>query len=75
MDILLIGLEGDVQIRRVTIHGMLWLQAHFADEKWDALASSEVNLSTSDAEDLSKDAREAGLMLNFFPSVTVPGRF
>ncbi len=75
MDILLAGSDEGAHIRPLSIHGMLWLQTHFEDENWEALASSEVKISMNDAQDLSKDAKEAGLMLNFFPAVTVPGRF
>ncbi len=75
MDILFTSSEKGTQIRPLSIHGMLWLQTHFEDEHWSSLAASEVRIPLEDAQELSNDAQQAGLMLNFFPALTVPGRF
>ncbi len=75
MDILLTNSSSGAQIRPLSVHGMLWLQTHFEDEYWTSLAASEVIIPLKDAQELSKDAQKAGLMLNFFPALSVPGRF
>ena len=67
--------NGGAFIHPVSIHGMLWLQTHFEDEYWPALANNQVKIPLEDAEELFKDASEAGIMLNFLPAPTVPGRF
>ena len=75
MDIWFINSNDRVHVRAASVHGMLWLQTHFEDEHWSSLAASEVRIPLEDAQELSKDAQQAGLMLNFFPALTVPGRF
>ena len=42
---------------------------------WDAIASKEVRLSQEDAELLSNDAQEAGLCINFVPSLSITQKF
>ena len=75
MDILLTSSDEGALIRPISIHGMLWLQTHFENEHWAALASNQVKIPLEDAEELFKDAAEAGVMLNLLPALTVPGRF
>ncbi len=71
MDIWLIDTEEGAQLRPESVHGMLWLQTHFEDSSWEALASNQVMLSTPDAKALANDAREAGLNLNYLPSLSI----
>ena len=75
MDILLTSSQGGTFIRPVSVHGMLWLQTHFEDEYWAALANNQVKLPLDDAEDLIQDASNAGIVLSFLPALTVRGRF
>ncbi len=75
MDILITTSNGGALIRPTSVHGILWLQTHFEDEHWEALASNQVKIPLADAKELFKDAAEAGIMLNFLPTLTVPGRF
>ena len=75
MDIWLIGTGDSIQIRPASIHGMLWLQTHFEDAHWDALATSQVRLPQMDAEALSQDAKNAGKSLGHLSALSVPGRF
>ena len=75
MDMLLIGTEEGMQVRPLSIHGMLWLQTHFEDAHWDALATSQVRLPQLDAEVLSQDAKNAGMSLGHLSALSVPGRF
>ncbi len=71
MDILLIQTQDRTQIQPKSIHGMLWLQTHFEDSHWEAIASNQVTLAMSDAQTLSNDALEAGLSLNFLTSLSI----
>jgi len=64
MDICLIGTEAGTQLRPESVHGMLWLQTHFDNAAWDAIAAKAVRLSNEDAELLSTDANRAGLKIN-----------
>ncbi len=75
MDICLIGTGDSIQIRPASIHGMLWLQTHFEDAHWEAIAKSLVKLPQSDSEDLSRDAKNAGLSIAHLSALSVPGRF
>ena len=64
MDIFLVESNEGVQLSPLTIHGMLWLQTHFEEAHWNALAESLVKLPIEDAQVLRQDAVEAGLRLN-----------
>ena len=75
MDIWLIETEAGTQIRAESIHGMLWLQTHFEDAHWEALASKQVVICANDAKVLSDDAKEAGLTLNYLPSISIAQKF
>ena len=65
MDICLINVDNkcNKSIIPSSVHGMLWLQTHFEDEQWEALADSRVTISEIDAKLLSKDAKLAGLKI------------
>ncbi len=71
MDILLVETSEGSQIRPESIHGMLWLQTHFEQDHWVAIASKSVVLSPNNAKELSDDARKAGLSINLIPSILV----
>ncbi len=70
MDICLVDTEKGFDIHPKSVHGILWLQTHFEDEYWDALAKSQVSLPKSDAIELSHDAEQAGLLLNYVSSIS-----
>ena len=70
MDIWLIDTAEGTQLRPESVHGMLWLQTHFEDAHWEAIASKEVRLSKKDAEFLSNDAEEAGIKINRVPALS-----
>ena len=57
-----------------SIHGMLWLQTHFENNWWSALAKNEVKVCSEDAKNLLKDAQEAGLILKIIPILSSPLR-
>jgi len=69
MDIWLAPQGESTQIHPLSVHGMLWLQTHFEEKHWNALAESRVKLPTEDIEILSNDAKEAGLTLSYLSDV------
>ncbi len=71
MDIWLINTAEGTLLRPESIHGMLWLQTHFEDSHWEAIASKEVRLPLEDAKNLSNDAKQAGLRINHVPSLSI----
>ena len=54
-----------------SVHGMLWLQTHFEDEQWEALAENRVTISEIDAKLLSKDANLAGLKIENISEISM----
>ena len=69
MDIWLQQQGESSQIHPLSVHGMLWLQTHFEDRYWAALAENRVSLPIEDVEILSKDAQEAGLTMTYLSKV------
>ena len=69
MDICLIETEANIQICPKSIIGMLWLQTHFEEKHWEDLAQSNVALPSEDTQMLMKDAKAAGLQLNFLENL------
>ncbi|WP_269621803.1 hypothetical protein [Prochlorococcus marinus] len=64
MDICFLEFNEWVHLRVNSVHGMLWLQTHFEDSQWEAIASQQVKLTKNNAKALAADATEAGLILN-----------
>ena len=64
MDLWIISSNDKTQIRATSVHGMLWLQTHFDSSQWEAISSQRIILNKNNAEILSMDAQEAGLILN-----------
>ncbi len=75
MDICLINAEDWTHVRPASVHGMLWLQTHFETNHWEAIASNQIKLPSSDANELLKDAQQAGLELNYLPAVSNTKKF
>jgi len=75
MDICLINTEEGTQLRPESVHGILWLQTHFEDAHWAAIASKAVRLTYEDARNLSNDAKKAGLRINHLPSLAITQKF
>ena len=69
MDICFIQSDKQTHLRASSIHGILWLQTHFESSQWDAIASDQVILNKCNAQMLANDAKEAGLIINYVPSV------
>ena len=75
MDICLIQTAKWTQIRPTSIHGMLWLQTHFENSDWEALASESVKIPVSNANMLANDATKAGLSINSVPCLVTSKKF
>ncbi len=75
MDIWLVKTNDWTHIRPASVHGMLWLQTHFINDQWETLAMGNAKLPTKDAENLSKDAEEAGLSLHSVESLVKTTKF
>ncbi len=75
MDIWLVATDQGTQIRPHSIHGMLWLQTHFHNSNWKALASGQAFLQSEDAQTLNKHASEAGLTINSISILSTAGKF
>tara|TARA_B100000131_G_C17846531_1_gene504041 strand:+ start:339 stop:566 length:228 start_codon:yes stop_codon:yes gene_type:complete len=75
MDIRVLKTEGGAHIQPTSVHGMLWLQTHFENIHWDAIASNQIKLPKKDTDELSLDAEQAGLTLNIFPALTESKKF
>ena len=71
MDILLLEKGESTQVIPKSIHGMLWLQTHFEEEFWEPLASKQVIIPIKDIPDMSKDAEDSGLFVNYVTSLSL----
>ncbi len=71
MDICLIENSSGAHLRPESVHGILWLQTHFENEHWDALAARQIQLPIENAKELSQDAKKAGLSLNYISSLSI----
>ena len=54
-----------------SIIGMLWLQTHFDNERWEVLSNNEVIISEENSKLLVKDATSAGLRVESFSGVSM----
>ena len=71
MDLWLISSSEKTHIRATSVHGMLWLQTHFDNSQWEAISSQRIILNKNNAEILSMDAQEAGLILNSVQTTSI----
>ena len=73
MDISLTNIDNkfNKSIKPTSIHGMLWLQTHFENEQWIALAEDRVILSESDAKHLSEDATLSGIKIKCMSDISI----
>ena len=54
-----------------SIIGMLWLQTHFDDNQWDAIANNSVIISDENSKLLIEDATNAGINIRIFSGVSI----
>ena len=73
MDICLVNIDNNLNksLMPKTVLGMLWLQTHFDNNKWDALSNNSVIISKENSKLLVKDATSAGLIIKSFSGVSV----
>ncbi len=70
MDLSLITEGQALRLQPESVHGMLWLQTHFEKSHWDQLAEGLATVSWSNANELIKDASNAGLNLSPLPALS-----
>ncbi len=73
MDLCLVNIDNNLNksLRPSSVIGMLWLQTHFPNDKWEALSNNEVIISKENSELLVKDATSAGLNIKSFSGVSM----
>ena len=70
MDISLSDKRNGVQIKPISVHGMLWLQTHFESNHWESISNGLVIIPSKDAQMLGEDATKAGINVNFINSLS-----
>ena len=58
-------------LKPVSILGMLWLQTHFENERWEALSNNKVIISKADSELLIEDASSAGIKIETMSDISI----
>ena len=73
MDICLVNIDNNSNksIKPTSVFGMLWLQTHFENDKWEAISNNEVIISKENSKLLIKDATSAGLNIKLFSVVSM----
>ena len=73
MDICLVNIDNKLNksLKPTSVIGMLWLQTHFENDKWEALSNNEVIISKENSELLVKDATSAGLNIESVSGVSM----
>ena len=73
MDICLITIDNNLNksLQPKTANGMLWLQTHFENDQWEALANSTVIISEENSQLLIEDATNAGLNIKCFSDISM----
>tara|TARA_B100000401_G_scaffold436151_1_gene379102 strand:+ start:1033 stop:1278 length:246 start_codon:yes stop_codon:yes gene_type:complete len=72
MDICLINIDNNLNktLHPTSALGMLWLQTHFDDNQWEALANNAAIISEENSELLIEDATSAGLEIKTFSGIS-----
>ena len=73
MDICLVNIDNNLNksLKPISVIGMLWLQTHFDNEQWEAIANNAVIISEENSKLLIKDATSAGLNIKSFSGVSI----
>ncbi len=73
MDICLITIDNNLNtsLQPKSAVGMLWLQTHFENDKWEALSNSAVIISEENSKLLIEDAMNAGLDIKCFSDISM----
>ena len=77
MDICLITIDNNLNksLQPNSAFGMLWLQTHFENDQWGALANSTVIISEENSKLLIEDAMNAGLDIKSFSDISMMDLF
>tara|TARA_B100001778_G_scaffold141520_1_gene116207 strand:- start:241 stop:492 length:252 start_codon:yes stop_codon:yes gene_type:complete len=77
MDICLANIDNNLNksLKPTSVIGMLWLQTHFDNDKWEALSKNEVIISEENSKLLIEDATSAGLNIQSFSKFFNVGSF
>ena len=77
MDICLVNIDSNLNksLKPTSVIGMLWLQTHFENDKWEALSNNEVIISDENSKLLIKDVTSAGLSIKSFSGVSMLDAF
>ena len=70
MDISLSDQRNGIQIKPISVHGILWLQTHFESKHWESISNGLVIIPAMDAKILCEDVQKAGLNVNFINSLS-----
>ena len=70
MDISLSYKPNGTKIEPKSVHGILWLQTHFATDHWESISNDLVIIPYKDAEILCEDAQKSGLNVIFINSLS-----
>ena len=72
MDICLINIDNKFtkSLQPRSVLGMLWLQTHFENDKWEALSNNSVSISEENAKLLIEDATSAGLNIKSIAEIS-----
>ena len=73
MDICLINIDNNLNksLQPMSSLGMLWLQTHFENDKWDSLSKNEVIISEENSKLLIEDAKSAGLNIESMSNISM----
>jgi len=72
MDICLINIDNNStkSLQPTSVIGMLWLQTHFENDKWEALSNNSVLISEENSKLLIEDATSAGLNIKSISEIS-----
>ena len=73
MDICLINIDNNLSksLKPTSVLGMLWLQTHFDNNHWEALAKDSIIISEENSKLLIADAISAGLNIKSLSDISM----
>ena len=73
MDICLVTIDNNLNksLQPKSALGMLWLQTHFENDKWEAFSNNTVTISDENSKLLIQDAIDAGLNIKSFSDISM----
>ncbi len=73
MDICLESVDNKLNklIKPMSVHGMLWLQTHFENSQWEAIAEDRILISEKDSKLLTDDAKLAGILIESMSDISI----